>query len=920
MTPKSNLRKKVLIELEKDIKALSPTQFELVCHDLLCCIEGQPLIHRGLTEREHPVGYSVDTFDTRGTVVGEYSAEKGYFQGNQLEKLASDIKHAQSKAREHQVLYLMSNQRCQQKTWTKVNNLISRNYPATESAMAHVFDSRELATKFYDQLAHKTDLVACFIDFLPALTGLRENFAFENALPPVTDDNIPRVRVLQDLKNLLAKHTIVGVTGISGSGKTYAAISYANQTLDKWEQIIWVDGDDLRSGTLESVSVARMGLTFNLQGRIKRNKTLLVIDRWTSGSSELHVLTSAISNNAHPETRVIVTSEQKLQDTPIVSAHDITQDEALSILSFGLTNKPPDIVVKRLFEIAGGLPLVAAILRETVAAGDISWEECLSVLSDVGKLERDDAQILERILTRSANTIERELLALAYIGTRTFEAHLLKHITSPIAVSKLKKRCLVHEAGNGSLTTHEIVLSLAKKLDPQEHRFAFESLFWKYFEKHVSSRPAHYIRSIHRHSTRLREKAERDASATLIARAYLDLEESIDSKIIDKLANTELASNSDWCSASCKVEAMELKWRRERGAAGKSIARRNAEILENALALVENPEAKSYLRHHAAKFNLFSDEFEGALELLQSCDEESLQTRLQKARCLRLLDRVDEAKRELSRGFDAIQENVSLATPVTAIAMYTELRYREFKDLRETYLLVDPTPFLENINAAIIEGNGQPYDAVATLTNTVAYDHPKFLQTIINNIETPEPSTQHYRQNKSVGRMILTFAKNKHYAGETEKANILAKQAQRYLDQVIGKRTCGSIGDRSRCLELQGLLKEAFSLLETEEERNPFDEHAMCRLELGMDLLSEASTRCKQLIEHTRGQAKLQHYLPTFLDLMGDIALALNTPIKALAHWREALDATTTSPRFREQLTEKIKRASPSNTLTSNQG
>lgn len=904
-TPKNNRRRRTVIALEQDFDALSPAQFELVCHDFICSLEGRQLIHRGLTDREHPVGHSVDSFDDRGMVVGEFGTAAGYYDDG-LEKIHDDIAHAIATEPSHVALYLMANQRCPQKTWREVTKAVRSHYGAAPAVDVRVYDSRRMASGLYDELVIKPQLIDAFSNFLPSLAGFKEDSAFENARPPIPPDYVAREKVQAALDELFQTESIAALSGLSGSGKTYCAIAFSDRTSDRWEQVIWVDGDDVRAGALQGVTVERVGLTVNLQSRLKRSRTLLVIDRWVGERAGLDAVRSAMAQHGHPDARILLTSEQdlSLQGVPSISAHDITQDEVAAILSLNVGTPAPCSLVDRLIELTGGLPLILSILRETVSAGDLTWDECPEVLGEVGDLERDDIRILERILARSQSTLERELHALAFIGTRIVEPHILKQLTSPLAVHKLRKRCLVSAGSNGSLLVHELVLSLARELAHDSTATELELRFWAYFEKHVQRRPGHYVRSIHQHAERLRQKVEAEATPSCLSRAYLDLEESIDSDVIDKLAGTELTSASDWCATACVVEALELQWRRLRGAK-EAAARERAGLIEAALDLVSEAEPRSYLLHHAAKFRLFAEDFEGALELLRQCNEDSIQTRLQKARCLRKLKRNGDAHEQLVSAFATIDEDPDAATPVTVIAIYCELRYPPFADLLKTHLLDDPGRFLETITAAIADGNGQPYDAVAVLANSVAYDHPEMLATLSDHIEPPEPSERHRRQNKSVGRMLLTRGVNASYAGEFANAGFIAGQAQAYLDKVIGGTACGSVRDRARCRELQGSLSEALELLESSERPEVFDEHAICRVLLALDRADDAHNRCEQLIKTARETARFVSYLPTFVSLMGDIALARKEPDEALRCWREAL-AESSSPRFADGLKGKI--------------
>src|SRR5690606_5966964 len=86
-----------------EIVSIDASSLELFGHRLIELIEDKRLVHHGLNVDHRPVGYTVDTFSQSGDVIGEYSAEKGYFvnAGGENEppvykKVAKDIDHALS--------------------------------------------------------------------------------------------------------------------------------------------------------------------------------------------------------------------------------------------------------------------------------------------------------------------------------------------------------------------------------------------------------------------------------------------------------------------------------------------------------------------------------------------------------------------------------------------------------------------------------------------------------------------------------------------------------------------------------------------------------------------------------------------------------------------------------------------------------
>lgn len=73
------IKKRIIKGLTEEITLIGATDLELVGHALIELIETKRLVHHGINTEHRPVGYTVDSFTQDGSIVGEYSTEKGYF-------------------------------------------------------------------------------------------------------------------------------------------------------------------------------------------------------------------------------------------------------------------------------------------------------------------------------------------------------------------------------------------------------------------------------------------------------------------------------------------------------------------------------------------------------------------------------------------------------------------------------------------------------------------------------------------------------------------------------------------------------------------------------------------------------------------------------------------------------------------------
>ena len=114
-----HIKKRIIKGLIEEITCLDATGIELVGHQYISIRENKSMIHHGLNKDYMPSGYTVDTFSDDSSIIGEYSAEKGYFNysGDKenpiYSKINKDILHALQHKEVDQTpnnVYLISNQ------------------------------------------------------------------------------------------------------------------------------------------------------------------------------------------------------------------------------------------------------------------------------------------------------------------------------------------------------------------------------------------------------------------------------------------------------------------------------------------------------------------------------------------------------------------------------------------------------------------------------------------------------------------------------------------------------------------------------------------------------------------------------------------------------------------------------------------
>lgn len=79
MSHQQKLKERAIERLIQDLAGIDPNDLEYCAYVITQLIENRPLVHRGLSAKGRPVGYTVDLFDLPHEVIAECSAEEKYF-------------------------------------------------------------------------------------------------------------------------------------------------------------------------------------------------------------------------------------------------------------------------------------------------------------------------------------------------------------------------------------------------------------------------------------------------------------------------------------------------------------------------------------------------------------------------------------------------------------------------------------------------------------------------------------------------------------------------------------------------------------------------------------------------------------------------------------------------------------------------
>lgn len=288
--------------LTDEIRSLSPTDLEHFGHRFVSIIEGARLNHRGLNLDGRPVGYTIDTFSDGLTIVAEYSSEANYF-AKSSNKIIKDIDHALELAPLFKKLYLVSNQIASNNEliyWNDSTNKIHENIV--------IYDARRLATELYDEINRRRSLAFEFVVFLPLIDRLMADGFYQNSLPQLPSNFVLDYDLLAVLTNEMLNNRVVVIHGLSGSGKTELSLRYAWDSIQSFDNMVWVDSTQLRDNPdLSCIHLFRQNSNINLITLASAAKTLIILDGFDNGFSDSRIdpLISAISKDSRDRKSVV---------------------------------------------------------------------------------------------------------------------------------------------------------------------------------------------------------------------------------------------------------------------------------------------------------------------------------------------------------------------------------------------------------------------------------------------------------------------------------------------------------------------------------------------------------------------------------------------------------------------------------------
>lgn len=457
-----HVKKRIVNGLIDEIVAIGATELELVGHAVIELLEAKKLVHHGLNKDYRPVGYTVDTFSQDGSTVGEYSAEKGYFEDSskpgdppKFKKIEGDIDHALTHGSPNSI-YLIASQEEPESFRGKFR---STDRGKAYADVVKILDARELAKHIYDFSVDNPESAGFFSDFFPEFAQNLQNYEYYGRVPGICENHHTEEAILSAVRSHYAKGSNVCVLyGLSGSGKTQAAIDFVHKEATAFENYVWIAGDDWKKDTpLSSIQRSRGGVPFNVAGTFNSSRTLLVIDSLerTADAKAFGELQQGFGRGGV----VLVTSQLNAPgNADYVVIPPLSSGSAAKVLGEDPANLSQ--AAAAFVDACRFSPLILATTRSIAAMGDIAKDDLYrEILGDPHALSQGDGtSIMKSLLKRLQPNTQAALVKIADSGSNVHDSRFLAHFLGQNERVNLQRLAILQPAtAPGVLKVHDLI-------------------------------------------------------------------------------------------------------------------------------------------------------------------------------------------------------------------------------------------------------------------------------------------------------------------------------------------------------------------------------------------------------------------------------------------------------------------------------
>lgn len=902
-----SIKKRIVNGLINEILALEPLHLELVGHGLIELLENKTLIHHGINKDYKFVGYTVDSFSDDSLVIAQYSTEAGYFDntGTQEKPAFKKIEKDTDSAEAHRAptaktkIYLLSSQE-EKPSFRASFNKTEIAQRLGESLI--VLDARELAKRIYDTSVEKPEAAAFFRAFFPEFAHALDNFEYYGRLPAQCENHQSDEGVLAAIRgHFSAGNTVAVLHGLSGSGKTQAAIDFVHKEAAQFENYIWLASGDWNPDIpLTAVTRARGGGPINVVGSFNSTKSILVIDKLDRAvdPAVFFELEAGFKRGGV----VLVTSQVAAPGAPThVPMPQLQRDVAIRILGEDPT-KASD-TCERFVEACKFLPLVLATARTVVEAQGIPRDAFYTeVLAAPDALSRNDGvSILRSILGKLDGAPRAALERIANTGLHIHDGAFLGYYIGHIPRTELQKLALLSPASApGVLFVHDLVCEVMQTADEVGSLVA---ALEGYIEQSQGEMSPSILRQIHLCQMQLLTEHDRRGTRDPDWLVYALLQvEGGRSVVSAAYAGCAIDPAGRLAALMCVIDARE-----QHGYLIASADERHAYYTRCAqeygdAVLAAKGRNRAELLHHLGKALRRTGEIDSALHTFQQLlklEPSWHATHGQVAHLGAQHDATEQAKQagEQSLRFlvaQMIKDPMSVPLRVSMAALANLRSYKEYVD--ELSTSEDMVHGLAQvISLSALEGLDQFYDAFLAFTSKFGYRHPRSCLELVRAIVDMflvSPDSIGWRHLLSASESLANAAQSAGRAGEASLAQRLSKLSCVYADALLASQTVDGYSARglAKVFIIADMPQRALDVISAvpAEQVNHWLLYRMAEGQMALKL-PEAPQTAREALSDAIGDPRAKRQLAAYYDLLsrcleqaGDVPGAIEQAQSAL--------------------------------------
>lgn len=740
------INQRIIKDLIDEIVCLSPTNLELVGHNVISILENQRLIHHGINKNYKPSGYTVDSFSNDSLFVVEYSTDKGYFtdiSSNPFDcykKIQRDVNHAIS----HKLpngpdkIYLISSQEEPASFRAKFN---TTPIGLEQGHRIIIFDAREIAKLVYQQSVENPTNADYFKQFFPSFSMDLDNYEYYGKMPASCEKHISEPKILSAITHHFEKDQHICVlNGVSGSGKTQAAIDYVHHKKSDFSNYIWITGDDWPLNTsLSAIQRTRGGTPINVAGMFNSSKTILVIDNIERqiDMAQLSELTKGYKIGSV----VLATSQIAVPGSPLyLQIPSLSVEVARCILDDNSEENTEESNV--IAEICKSSPLVLSTIRRMVELEGIPRKELYAeVLQSPDKISGPDGlSIMRRILEKLDDSTTQALRKIANTGLSTFDLNFLRMFTDILSCYKLQQLSILMPTDiPGIVKIHDHICSA---MQDGQTNVEITTALNQYIDKNNGEMTPSVLRQIHLCCKQIIEIKSHENKQNLdwLTYALLQVEGNEKYTISEDIYDNQITKTLSLSSIMCIIEAKELhgyslSGRKEREVYYKECA----DIYLSVFDEFSQDTIKAELLHHCGKSlrrcQQYKDAYQCFLQLLKL--KPHWHATYGQIVSLGALYNVDEDIKKAGEEYidtllkDMLQDASAVPLRVSLAAIN---KLRSYQNVINKISADDVKKLSAIIAMSAIEGIGQFYEAFVAFTSIFGYHYSSICVELAENL------------------------------------------------------------------------------------------------------------------------------------------------------------------------------------------